>query len=97
MDRSYLWDLSNYLSQYIAFDTDDGDTGCDGTLRYTLRWITTHRLDREAWVAWLEARGAWCDCGVIEEILLWNPNEMGENTPVVPAVTFSNWPPAPEA
>ncbi len=92
MDRSYLWDLSNELSQHIVLDTDDGNTGCDGTLRHTLRWIDAHNGDRTTWVTWLEARGAWCDCGVVEEILLWNPNEMGENTPVAPNVTFRNWP-----
>ncbi len=95
MDRSYLWDLSNELSQHIALDTDDGDTGCDGTLRYTLRWIDAHHLDPQVWMAWLEARGAWCDCGVVEEILLWDPTELGENTPVAPPVAFRNWPAEP--
>ena len=95
MNRSDVFHLSNALSQHITLDDIDGDTGCDGTLRYTLRYLEAHNLDRTVWEQWLHERGAWCDCGVVAEVLLWDPGELGDATPVAPQVRFRNWPPQP--
>lgn len=96
MNRSDIFHLSNALSRHITLDDPQGKTGCDGTLRHTLHYLQAHNLDQATWEHWLHERGAWCDCGVVAEVLLWDPGELGDATPVAPSVTFRNWPPQPE-
>ena len=91
MNRSHLFSLSNYLSQHMTFDADEDTTGCDHTFKHTLAWIAEHNLDREAWLDWLQRRGAWCDCGVVQEVLLFEPSELGEHTPTIPITELRGW------
>jgi hypothetical protein len=91
MNRSQLFGLGNYLSQHLTFGTGDERNGCDRTFRHTQAWIAEHNLDREACLGWLQQRGAWCDCGVLLEVLLFVPHELGEQTPTLPLGAFRSW------
>lgn len=92
MNHGHLFALSNYLSHVITLGTADESTGCDHTFAHTLRWIRANHLDEETVLGWLQQRGGWCDCTVVQEVLMAVPGELGENAPVLPLSRFRAWP-----
>lgn len=91
VNRTQLFLLTNYLSQYITFDADDASNGCDHTLQQTLAWIAEHHLDQETCLSWLQQRGGWCDCTIVLHVFLWEPDQLGEQTPTLPLSAFHTW------
>jgi|GEM_PF-3814298 len=91
VNRTHLFLLTNYLSQYITFDTDDASNGCDHTLEYTRAWMADHRLDHETCLSWLQQRGGWCDCRIVLHIFLAAPDHLGEQIPPLPLSAFHSW------
>src|SRR4051812_6027699 len=53
-----LQDLFNYLDR-------EGAPRCDHTLRETVEFLRSRRLDEVRVVAWLREYGGYCDCEVI--------------------------------
>ncbi len=70
MNPTQLFLLTNYLSRFITFDTDDESNGCDHTLYHTLAWIDEQQLDQETCLGWLQERGGWCDCSIVMHVFL---------------------------
>lgn len=82
MNRLRLYSLANYLAAYIS--AGDYSNGCDHTLRRTIAWINEQALDRGAVLAWLQRRGGWCDCSVVQNICLASRDEHDEQIPALP-------------
>ena len=89
MNRSHLFSLMNYLSQFITLDPDNESTGCNHTFQHTLAWINSQHFDQEAWLSWLQQRGGWCDCTIVLHIFLNEPHELGEHAAVLPFTAFN--------
>jgi hypothetical protein len=51
--------LFDYLSGMVGLQT------CDKTRRITEEYIRTHGLATEAYLAWLDQHGGFCDCEVL--------------------------------
>lgn len=91
MNRTQLFSLSTYLSHFITLDVDIDAQGCDHTLRSVEAWIAHQNLDRETWLGWLHQRGGWCDCRVVELILLADPAALGETVPPQRLDSLDGW------
>lgn len=79
MDAKTVLALSDYLSQFITFHDDPPRSeGCDGTLSKTIKWLKAHRRRNvSADVAWLQARGGYCDCEVLLNVVTTLPEDAG--------------------
>jgi hypothetical protein len=42
-------------------------------------------------LGWLQARGGWCDCRIVTEVLLAAPDQLGDGTPALPLHAFESW------
>jgi Protein of unknown function (DUF2695) len=50
-----------------------GTTGCDHTLRFTLEFARTNKLDAERLTEWTNHYGGYCDCEVLGNVPDSNP------------------------
>lgn len=52
-------------AMFDAVDDELEATGCDDTLRHTLRWLLERGQPADVFVAWLKQYGGYCDCEVV--------------------------------
>jgi Protein of unknown function (DUF2695) len=69
MDTQTLLALADYLNAQISVDDNLNVTGCDNTLSKSIAWLRARRRNVKQDVAWLKARGSYCDCEVLLNVV----------------------------
>ena len=53
---------------FETLDKQLAGEGCDHSLRFSLAWADSMKLDRKRLVEWTRAHGGYCDCEVLANV-----------------------------
>ncbi len=70
----YLGALFNHLDEVF------GNEGCNHTLKITIAFLESKKLNKEKIIPWLSEHGGYCDCEVLANVEESWENEIEKNT-----------------